>query len=68
MAKRRFEFVEGNSSKFWEVSVNAREVLVRWGRIGTTGQAETKTFADAAAAGKHADKKIQEKLAKGYVQ
>lgn len=64
--KRRFECTEGTSNKFWEVAVNDKEVTVRWGRIGTTGQAQTKAFADPAAAGKYADKMIAEKLGKGY--
>lgn len=64
--KRRFEFVGGNSSKFWTISVSGNEVLVEFGRIGTAGQAETKAFTDANAARKHADKKIAEKLKKGY--
>src|SRR5688500_2279445 len=47
---RRFEFVEGTSSKFWEVSRNGRDVTTQWGRIGTAGQSKTKTYADEAAA------------------
>ena len=35
---RRFELVEGASSKFWEVSQNGSEFTVRFGRIGTEGQ------------------------------
>jgi DNA ligase 1 len=65
---RRFEFVGGSSDKFWEVSINGNEVVVRFGRNGTSGQMETKTFADADAANKHAEKKIAEKLKKGYVE
>ena len=66
--KRRFEFVGGTSDKFWELSVQGKEVLVRFGRNGTTGQASTKSFADAGAAQKHAEKLIAEKLGKGYVE
>ena len=40
---------------------------MHFGRIGTTGQREAKRFADHAAARKHADKKIDEKLKKDYV-
>ena len=29
---RRFEFSEGNSNKFWELSVTGAEVTVRYGR------------------------------------
>lgn len=34
---RRFEFSEGNSNKFWEVSVQGKNVHVRFGRIGAQG-------------------------------
>jgi len=43
---RYFEFVEGNSSKFWEVSQSGNNMTTRWGRIGSAGQSKTKTFAD----------------------
>jgi predicted DNA-binding WGR domain protein len=66
--KRRFEFVGGNSDKFWECSVNGNEVIVRYGRNGTTGQTETKTFPDTDSATKHFEKKIAEKIKKGYVE
>ena len=63
---RRFEYVEGTSSKFWEIRVDGRETVVQFGRIGTAGQANTKTFPDEAAAAKFAEKMIKEKLTKGY--
>ena len=65
---RRFTFDDSSSSKFWEISQSAGEVTVRFGRSGTSGQTQTKSFADAAAAKKHADKLIAEKTAKGYVE
>jgi predicted DNA-binding WGR domain protein len=63
---RRFEFRGGNSNKFWEVSVRGIDVLVRFGRIGSSGQAQVKSFADEQGAAKHVDKLIREKKAKGY--
>jgi DNA ligase-1 len=63
---RRFEFSEGNSNKFWEISVEGADMTVTFGRIGTKGQTKTKTFADAAAVQKEADKLIAEKTGKGY--
>jgi len=68
MAKRYFEFKDDKSSKFWEIDVNGNDVTVRFGRIGASGQTQTKTFGDAAVAQKHADKLIAEKTEKGYVQ
>ena len=66
--KRYFEFVEGTSSKFWEISMSGSDVTTRWGRIGTDGQSKTKTFKDEAAAKKEYDKLIAEKTGKGYVE
>jgi DNA ligase-1 len=63
---RRFEFVGGGSDKFWECTINGSEVQVRFGRNGTSGQTSTKTFGDNAAAERHANRLIREKLAKGY--
>ena len=65
---RRFEFVEGKSAKFWEISVRDNDVTVHFGRIGTSGQSKTKTFGDAAAAQQHAEEMIEEKTGKGYVE
>jgi len=67
-AVMRFEFSEGNSNKFWECSVNGCEVTVRFGRIGTEGQTRVKSFSDAAAATKDAEKLFAEKTRKGYVE
>jgi DNA ligase-1 len=63
---RRFEFHGEASAKFWEIATAGNDVTVRFGRVGTSGQAQTKSFLDAAAAAKHVDKLVQEKTAKGY--
>src|SRR5439155_1649285 len=62
---RRFEFSEGKSNKFWEISQSGTDVTVHFGRIGTSGQTKTKSFADEAAAKEHMDKLIAEKTEKG---
>ena len=67
-APRRFEFVEGKSSKFWEIVVAGTSVDVRYGRIGTDGQTSHKEFKDAAAAAQYAVKIVAEKTEKGYVE
>ena len=66
--KRRFEFAEGTSNKFWEVSISGCDLTTRWGKAGTDGQSKTKTFADAARARAEANKLIAEKTAKGYIE
>jgi predicted DNA-binding WGR domain protein len=65
---RYFEFVGGSSAKFWEATVQGRDVTVRFGRLGTSGQSQTKTLPDAAAANKHAEELIAQKVDKGYVE
>lgn len=66
MPTRRFEFIEGTSSKFWKITTTNREVTVRYGRIGANGQTQTKSFTSDAAANTHALQQINAKLAKGY--
>ena len=63
---RRLEFREGNSSKFWEITVNGSEHTVRFGRIGSRGQSQTKAFASEAEAHRDANRLISEKTRKGY--
>ena len=63
---RRFELVEGTSSKFWEVALSGADVTVRFGRIGTNGQTRTKTHASPEAARKDHDKLVKEKTGGGY--
>lgn len=65
---RRFEFSMGGSDKFWEVDIVGNDLVVRFGRMGTNGQTQTKNFASAAAVQKEHDKLIAEKLKKGYVE
>jgi predicted DNA-binding WGR domain protein len=64
---RRFEFKDGASSKFWEVRQQGADLHIGWGRIGTAGQSQTKTFADGAAAAAAMGKLVAEKVGKGYV-
>src|SRR5690606_8554160 len=65
---RRFEFSEGSSSKFWEIGQDGCDLNIRWGRIGTQGQQQTKTHADEASAAAAMAKLIGAKLGKGYTE
>lgn len=60
------EFIGGNSRKFWEASVRGASLVVRFGRLGTKGQEQTKAFASAAAAEAKARALVAEKVAGGY--
>lgn len=66
--KRYFEFVEGTSSKFWEVWIDGNEVVTQWGKIGTEGRETRKAFPDAEKTKKEYDKLVAEKTKKGYVE
>jgi DNA ligase-1 len=65
---RYFEYVEGKSSKFWEVSVTGNEMTLRYGRMGSQGQSKTKAFVDSSAATAAAAKLVAEKTGEGYVE
>ena len=65
---RYFEFVEGASSKFWEISQAGTTMTTRWGRIGSAGQSKTKSFADQQAAANAMAVLIEEKTDEGYVE
>jgi DNA ligase-1 len=65
---RRFEFVEGKSSKFWEVWVAGSQMFTRYGRIGSAGQTTVKDYSDEAGAVAAMEKMIREKTGKGYVE
>jgi predicted DNA-binding WGR domain protein len=67
-AVRYFEFIGGSSRKYWEISLPGHAFTVRFGRIGSPGQSQTKTFADEAKAKREADLLIAEKVKKGYVE
>jgi predicted DNA-binding WGR domain protein len=62
----RYEFVEGTSSKFWEIALAGKSFTTTYGRIGADGQSTKKSFASPAAAAKEYEKLIGEKTRKGY--
>jgi predicted DNA-binding WGR domain protein len=63
----RLENQVGSSNKFWEVNVQGNQFTVHYGRIGSQGRTQTKTFATPAEAQAAADKAIKDKLSNGYV-
>lgn len=65
---RTFDYQDDKSSKFWEIIQTDDTVTVRYGKTGTQGQTQDKTFTDASALAKHVAKLIADKTAKGYVE
>src|SRR5579864_2109861 len=62
----RYEYSEGSSNKFWEITLDGNNVVTHYGRIGSDGQSTTKPFKDAGEAKNAYDKLIAEKTKKGY--
>ncbi|HNL22885.1 MAG TPA: WGR domain-containing protein, partial [Rhodocyclaceae bacterium] len=60
------EFQGDGSQKFWEITVSGSAHTVRFGRIGSQGQSQTKSFASDLAAQNEASRLIAEKKRKGY--
>lgn len=72
---RRFTFVAGRSSKFWNIheprhvaDQDSWIVRVDFGRIGTAGQRHVKIFGTRWGAEAYYNSKIVEKRLKGYVE
>ena len=68
---RHFEYKDlgTNSYKFWEISLIVNKVKVKFGRIGIQNPAENeKSFTNKDRAKKYCEKKIREKISKGYVE
>lgn len=64
--RRRFEFVDGSSAKFWEIEVDGSRFVTSWGRLGARGQQKEKSFASPQIAQAAAAKLVSEKVAEGY--
>jgi predicted DNA-binding WGR domain protein len=63
-----FTFTDDTSNKFWEAAIQENKLIIRFGRIGTKGQVQVKTFDDAAKATAEKEKAIKEKTGKGYLK
>ena len=65
---RRFEFIQGNQAKFWEVTRRGASLTVASGRIGGPAKTRTKQLVDYMAAEQEFDRLIRDKLRRGYVE
>jgi predicted DNA-binding WGR domain protein len=65
---QRFELSDGTASKFWEIEVHGHLLTVRFGRIGTEGQLQTKAFLSDTDAHAEFEKLIVQKTRKGYLE
>lgn len=63
-----FEYKDDKSSKFWEITIADISIITRYGKIGTEGKTNNKSFANQDLAKKEYNKLIQEKIKKGYIE
>ena len=68
MASASLVFQDEVSNKFWNIETDGKSFTRSWGRIGTFGQSKKETFWDATVCERQAQKLIDSKVKKGYVQ
>ncbi|AVV49073.1 WGR domain-containing protein [Leptospira santarosai] len=66
--KHHLTFKDDKSDKFWNIEVSENSFTVTYGKTGTAGQTQTKTFDNEEKCLKEAGKLLSEKLKKGYVE
>jgi len=66
MQEKKLQFIEGTSSKFWNATQDGVTLTVVYGRIGSAGQTQLKTFASETEAASAFLKLVAEKEKKGY--
>lgn len=64
--KRYLIYSDAKSDKFWKIETDGKSYTVTYGKIGTAGAKQTKTFINEGVCVKEADKLIKAKLKKGY--
>lgn len=63
---KHLKYIDGTSDKFWQIEVNEASYTVTYGKNGTSGTSQTKSFDSNEACLKTAEKLLNEKLKKGY--
>ncbi|EMN90336.1 WGR domain-containing protein [Leptospira weilii] len=66
--KHHLTYKDDKSDKFWNIEVSGTSFTVTYGKTGTAGQTQTKTFGSEEECLKEAEKLLQEKLKKGYAE
>ncbi|MCX8601017.1 MULTISPECIES: DUF6138 family protein [unclassified Gilliamella] len=64
--KKYLEYSDLQSNKFWYITQQNESLTIVFGKIGTKGQTQVKTFSSPADAEKEANKLIKSKIKKGY--
>ena len=64
--KKHLTYKNEKSDKFWQIEVSGKSFTVTYGKTGTAGASQTKTFDSEEKCLKEAEKLLNEKLRKGY--
>ena len=64
--KTHLTYQDEKSHKFWQIETAENSFTVTYGKVGTSGQSKSKTFADSQTAEKEAEKLIEQKEKNGY--
>jgi predicted DNA-binding WGR domain protein len=64
--KKHLRYIDGNSDKFWQIEVAGLEYTVTYGKNGTSGVSQAKSFSTNEECLKMAEKIMAEKVKKGY--
>ena len=65
--KKHLEYADERSNKFWEIELKGKTINICYGRIGIQNPAtQKKSFPSTDLAKKYYEKKLREKLNKGY--
>ena len=67
MEKRELVYMDAKSKKFWNIELDGSSHTVKYGRIGTDGQASSKDFPSEEKARASMEKLVKQKLSKGYL-
>src|SRR5580704_4484960 len=62
----RYEFSEGSSNKFWDITQTGSSLRISFGKIGANGQTQLQELGSPSAAQKEHDRLVAEKTKKGY--
>jgi uncharacterized protein (TIGR02996 family) len=63
----RYEYSEGTSNKFWDITLSGKSFTTTYGKIGSNGQTTIKSFNSDSEAKSQYEKLIAEKVKKGYI-
>jgi predicted DNA-binding WGR domain protein len=66
--RKHLKYIDGTADKFWQIEAHDLTFTVTYGKTGTSGTTQTKTFESADFCKELVAKLVAEKLKKGYLE